>query len=264
MRQGLPRLDPPAGREGAQGSLDRADPAAPAHPPGASVKTLADYLFWEEPGIQLYCGDCRELLPLVDAANALVTDPPFGISWPRATWADAERDYPELIRWLVRESARVVPIGWCFVFQTMLNVGRFHEWFPPGWRLFAACKNFAQVRPTGVWHSWDPVVFWRNGPHSGPNSGPHSGHVNRDYFVGNVAGSFGERTEHPCPRPVDTMRHIVGLAAPVNGRVIDPFAGSGTTLLAAKEMGRQVVGIEIEPRWCELAVKRLRQGVLPL
>ena len=59
------------------------------------------------------------------------------------------------------------------------------------------------------------------------------------------------------------MRHIVGLAAPVGGMVLDPFAGSGTTLLAAKEMGRQAIGIEIEPRYCEIAVKRLRQEMLP-
>jgi site-specific DNA-methyltransferase (adenine-specific) len=219
--------------------------------------------YYDHAGITLYHADCRDVLPSL-RADALVSDPPFGINWSRATWADGVGDYPDLMRWLVEQASSVVPTGWCFVFQAMPNVARFHEWFPDGWRLFAACKNFAQIRPTGVWHSWDPVVFWRNGPSSGPSSGPNSGHVNRDYFVGNVAGVFGERIDHPCPKPLDTMKHIIGLAAPLSGVVVDPFAGSGTTLVAAKDMGRRAIGIEIEERYCEIAAKRLAQEVLPL
>jgi len=211
--------------------------------------------YYDEDGITIFHGDCREILPTL-AGAALVTDPPYGIGWSRATWKDDPEAYPELMRWLVAEGKRIG--GWCFVFQAMPNISRFHEWFPEGWRIFAACKNFAQIRPTGVWHSWDPVVFWN----SGPNSGPNSGHVNRDYHVGNVAGVFGERCGHPSPRPLDTMTHIVQLASPVGGTIIDPFAGSGTTLRAAKDTGRKAIGIEIEERYCEIAVNRLRQGVL--
>jgi site-specific DNA-methyltransferase (adenine-specific) len=213
--------------------------------------------FYDHGGITIYHGDCREVLPSL-TGDALVTDPPYGIGWGRATWKDDPEAYPELIRWLVAEASRAIS-GWCFVFQAMPNVGRFHEWFPEGWRIFAACKNFAQIRPTGVWHSWDPVVFWNNGP----NSGPNSGHVNRDYHVGNVAGVIGAKIGHPCPRPLDTMRHIVQLAAAVGGMVIDPFAGSGTTLRAAKDTGRRAIGIEIEEQYCEIAARRLEQGVLP-
>ena len=195
--------------------------------------------YYDHAGITIYHGDCRDILPLIPAggADGLVTDPPFGIGWSRATWADSADEYPELILWLVSEGSRVAK--WCFVFQTMLNVSRFHEWFPEGWRIFAACKNFAQIRPKGVWHSWDPVVFWN----SGPNSGPNSVTVNRDYFVGNVAGVFGEQSGHPCPRPIDTMRYLVALAAPTGGAILDPFMGSGTTLVAAKQLGRRAIGI---------------------
>lgn len=226
----------------------------------APAATALPVPLYDHAGITIYHGDCLEILPLLGPVDALVTDPPFGIGWSRATWADETEAYPDMMRWLVDEAARCVPAGWCFVFQAMPNVGRFHEWFPDGWRIFAACKNFAQVRPTGVWHSWDPVVFWR----SGPNSGPNSGHVNRDYFVGNVAGVFRERAEHPCPRPIDTMRHIAGLAAPEGGTILDPFMGSGTTLRAAKDMGRRAIGIELDERYCEIAIRRMAQEVLPL
>jgi site-specific DNA-methyltransferase (adenine-specific) len=214
--------------------------------------------YYQDDTVTIYHGDCREVLPTLDG-DALVTDPPWGIGWGRATWDDNPDAYPELVRWLVAEGQRLG--GWCFVFQAMMNVGRFHEWFPEGWRIFAACKNFAQVRPTGVWHSWDPVVFWNSGPNSGQRLG---GHVNRDYHVGNVAGVFGDKVGHPSPRPIDTMRHIVQLAAAEGQVVVDPFMGSGTTLRAAKDVNRKAIGIEIEERYCEVAAKRCAQEVLGL
>ena len=212
--------------------------------------------YYEHAGITIYHGDCRAILPAVQGPAALITDPPYGIGWSRATWEDDPAAYPDLIRWLVAEGVRLG--GWCFVFQAMPNCGRWHEWFPAGWRIFAACKNWAQIRPTGVWHSWDPVIFWN----SGPNSGPNSGIVNRDYHVGNVAGLFGERAEHPTPKPFDTMQHIVQLGAAKGALVVDPFVGSGTTLVAAKSVGRRAIGIEIEERYCEIAAKRLAQEVM--
>ncbi len=213
--------------------------------------------YYEQGGITIYHGDCRDVLPTLGPADALITDPPYGIGWDRGTWEDSPEAYPALMKWLVAEANRAVPSGFVFVFQAMLNVGRFHEWFPPGFRLFAACKNFAQVRRTGAWHSWDPVAFWQNGP----NNGPNTEFTNRDYHVGNVAGLFRHRAGHPCPRPLDTMRHIVAIACPPGGLVIDPFMGSGTTLRAAKDAGLHAVGIEIEERYCQIAARRLEQEV---
>ncbi len=215
--------------------------------------------YYEHAGITIYHGDAMEILPTIEAAGALITDPPFGIKWGRATWEDSADAYPELIGWLVQEGNRLVKDGWCFVFQAMPNVGKFHEWFPDGWRIYAACKNFAQIRPTGIWHSWDPVVFWSNGK---PCRNKEA--VNRDYFVGNVAGVFGDKNPHPCPKPIDTMLHIVSIAAPARGLVIDPFCGSGTTLLAAKTLNRSAIGIELEEQYAEIAANRLGQEVLCL
>ena len=208
----------------------------------------------------IYHGDCREILPSIEHVDLFLTDPPYGIGWVRGDWDDDPRAYPRLVHWLVGEANRLVPCGFVFVFQAMPNVGHFHEWFPDGWRIFAAVKNFAQVRKTGVWHSWDPVVFWQNG--DGP--GRIDGALNRDYHVGDVAGLFHQKSGHPCPRSLDTVEHIVNMGSQPSALVLDPFMGSGTTLVAAKNLGRKSIGIEIEEKYCEIAAQRLCQGVLPL
>jgi len=69
---------------------------------------------------------------------------------------------------------------------------------------------------------------------------------------------------HPTVKPVDLLSYLVGLVAAPGSTVVDPFMGSGTTLRAAKDLGRRAVGIEIEERYCEAAVARLAQGVLTL
>jgi hypothetical protein len=167
--------------------------------------------------------------------------------------------------WGVIESAeRLCDAGSpVFVWQAMPNVRRFHEWFPREWRIFAAAKNFVQMRPTAMQYAYDPVLVWWVG-----DVKPWSdGTTNRDFHVGNTAGVVSRKSHergHPCPRPLDQVEHIISQWVKPGGTVLDPFMGSGTTLLAAKRMGCKAIGIEIEERYCEIAVKRLAQSVLPL
>lgn len=229
--------------------------------PRSSLRGCGVTPYYEHAGITLYHGDCREVLPTL-SGDALISDPPFGIGWGRATWSDDPRAYPELMEWLVSCAADVVPDGWVFLFQAMLNARHFATWFPDSFRIFAACKNFAQLRPTEIDYSWGPVVFWRNGPVKAEHR-TAAGCVTRDFHVGNVSGLFGQKIGHPSPRPIDTMQHILLIGSREGQLVLDPFAGSGTTLVAAKNLGRRAIGIEIEERYCEIAAKRLAQEVLP-
>ena len=71
-------------------------------------------------------------------------------------------------------------------------------------------------------------------------------------------------TAHPTVKPLDLMRWLVRLLTPPGGVVLDPFAGSGTTLLAAVDEDRRAIGVELEERYCEIIAKRLTQGALDL
>jgi site-specific DNA-methyltransferase (adenine-specific) len=77
--------------------------------------------------------------------------------------------------------------------------------------------------------------------------------------VPRLASGSADRPAHPTPKPIPLMESLIGHTT---GAVADPFAGSGSTLVAAKLLGRTAVGVEIEERYCEMAARRLDQGVL--
>lgn len=72
------------------------------------------------------------------------------------------------------------------------------------------------------------------------------------------------RPNHPCPKPEPLMSELVSSFTDIGDVILDPFMGSGTTLVAAKRLGRKAIGIEREEKYCEIAVKRLAQEALPL
>lgn len=214
--------------------------------------------YYEQDGITIYHGDCRDVLPLLSGESyALVTDPPFGIDFDYGGYDDARDSYPELMRDLVRLTDPLVGNGPRFVWQGMPNADKWHQWFPPGFRLFAACKGFVQYRPVAIQYSWDPIIFW------GELEGEPNAAV-KDYHVQRLApfGAGRERIDHPCPRPLEQVRHVIASGTTKTRTVLDPFMGSGTTLRAAKDLGRKAIGIEIEERYCEVAAKRMAQAVL--
>jgi len=215
--------------------------------------------YYQDDAVAIYNADCREAVEKLGGFDAIITDPPYGIGWSRGPWNDSPEMYDDLMKWLIETCQLRVVIGWVFIFQAMKNCAMWHRWFPEGWRIYAACKNFVQRRPTGVWHSWDPVVFWKNGE---AWKNQEEGVVNRDWSLGNSAGAFGEKSGHPCPRRIEIMKHIVSLGCAPGHLICDPFMGSGTTLRAAKDLGRKAIGIEIEEKYCEIAAKRMSQEVL--
>jgi site-specific DNA-methyltransferase (adenine-specific) len=220
--------------------------------------------YYQDEAVCIYHADCREVLPFLGTVQGIVTDPPFGIGFEYESHDDTPDGYGAFVWSAIELSERLCEPGSpVFVWQAMPNIRRLHEWFPREWRIFAACKNFVQMRPVSMQYAFDPVVVWWT-----PGAKPWSaGTSTRDFHIGNTSGVIGRKTHekaHPCPRPLNQLEHIVSQWVRPGGIVLDPFMGSGTTLVAAKRLGRKAIGIEREKKYCDLAIERLAQGALGL
>ena len=213
--------------------------------------------------ITLYHGDCLEILPtLADGSvDAVITDPPYGINFKYSSHIDSPDGYGQWLWSIIEQSENKATSGApIFVWQAMPNVRRFSEWFPRDWRIFAACKNFVQLRPTEMQYAYDPVVvWWKDGDKWA------SGTASRDYHVANTSPSArksnGDYVEgHPCPRPLGQVRHIIDQWVRPGDTILDPFMGSGTTGVACVQTGRRFMGIEIDPGYFDIAVSRIQDA----
>lgn len=221
-------------------------------------------------GITIYHGDCRDILPCLEPGlvDLVLTDPPYGVGFDYGTdYNDNEQDYPQFI-WPVIESAEslVVGGGLIAVYQSEVHCRKWATWFPRDWRLFALPKTFTQLGRSALPGATDFVLIWAR------DEWPKQSDVvrwqprdARNWWVCNTSAiRRGLEKHHPCPRPIDGVSRLVAILCKPGGLVLDPFMGSGTTLRAAQNLGRRAIGIEIEERYCEIAVRRLQQSVLPL
>lgn len=217
--------------------------------------------YYDDGTATIYHGDCRELVSVWDIAGAfMVTDPPYGIAYE--TGMDfrpgTDIDRPRSVVGDADSSLRDAVLG---------------RWEPRPALVFGSWKV---ARPTTT----RAVLIWHKGMNCGMGdlSLPWKPNTEEIYVIG--AGFCGHRGSsvldvqapvsqvswgrvHPNEKPVALMRALVGKCAPL-ADIVDPFMGSGTTLRAAKDLGRKAIGIEVEERYCEIAAKRLAQEVLPL
>jgi site-specific DNA-methyltransferase (adenine-specific) len=189
----------------------------------------------------LYLGDCREILPAIGKVDAVVTDPPYGIGFKYAN----HDDDPE--KWFALMD-QVVPLCRAaaqFVVMPSCAIKRLPWWYrnhSPDW-LIAWHKGSPGHVSTIGFNDWEPHLVWGR-----PNKPMH------DYFS-TVCG-FDENG-HPCPKPVDYAMWLVSRAASAGETIADPFMGSGTTGVASVKLGRQFIGIEIDPKYFDIACRRI-------
>lgn len=210
-------------------------------------------------GIVIYLGDCREILPSLPKVDLVLTDPPYGVNL-NTNYAKASRghlteahDYPA--------------------------VHGDDQPFEPHWLLSLHFKNmvlwganyYADKLPAqGQWLVWDKrdgiayndqadcELAWTRGTRG---TVPR---IFRHMWNGMLKDSErDQRRVHPTQKPVRLMNWCLEFY-PNAKTIIDPYCGSGPTLIAAKDLGRKCIGIEIEERYAEIAAKRLAQEVLAL
>ena len=220
--------------------------------------------YYEEPGIQIYCCDCREILPELWGASLLLTDPPYGISY-RSTHNSGWRD-PIRVKWARRENFPGI-VG----DDSPLDPSHLYHVAPLA-AIFGGNYCASTLGPSRCWLVWDKrcdtgsdnqsdcELVWTN--FDLPSR------IYRHLWRGIIREgeenvSISEKL-HPHQKPLGLLRWIVKYSGITRGPVIDPYCGSGSTMAACRQLGLPSIGIEIEERYCEIAANRLRQSVLPL
>jgi len=221
--------------------------------PSVSSRPLSPY--YQDEWVTLYHADCRDDLGTeVFDADVMVTDPPYGVSFngkktkrtTKATGGYTREDDPDVGPEVV--NALLPLVKRAAVFPGNRNLYRYEEPRDIG---CVYCPSGAGIGPWGF-TCFHPVLFY--GDRASTVLGPTS--------IQSFATA--DTKEHPCPKPMRWLTWLIGLVSLPGEVILDPFAGSGTTLRAAKDLGRKAIGIEIEERYCEVAGKRLAQEVLEL
>ena len=214
--------------------------------------------YYEHAGITIYHGDAREIMPHLEPVELVLTDPPYNAGKDYGEGTQDKRSWPEYCDWLspLIDQMEEKSSGLVMVF---LSVNGLMEMCASGRRPRHVCvwdkpMSFSPRQGGSAFlPHWEPCAIY--GKPWGEGGRVPNYHLS-DVWHCNPA----ERNGHPCPKPQKLFK---GILKDVPAQtILDPFAGSGTTLRAAKDLGRKAIGIEIEERYCEIAAKRMAQEVL--
>jgi len=222
-------------------------------------------VYYSDDLVTLYHGDCRELMPALPRGgiDMLCTDPPYAAAaatvttgFAKAKWGGnwGDMSLVSLLAEQALDSSCLSSIHQTFWFADHLSYAAL---VPVFFRRYAAIQNIVWDKDmlgigAGFRKQTELIIYGRKADAPSPIS-----KTLRDLI--RIKPDYASK-EHPAAKPVPLMRHLLGETAWVTA--LDPFAGSGTTLLVAKELGRKAIGFEIEERYCEVAAKRLAQDTL--
>lgn len=222
--------------------------------------------YYEHAGIVIYHGDCREILPQLDKVDLVLTDPPYGIGFDRENTSmscgmrvdGSQRKYNA---WSAPRPKGYETFNWD---QEKVDYNIFNDLFNKSRQQIIWGGNYYPFPISGGWFVWDKGVVmptlskcelaWSN----------ISEHIEiYRYLWAGFRKEIPEDRAHPTQKPLSLIKWCIEQAKDAD-TILDPFMGSGTTLRAAKDLGKQCIGIEIEEKYCEIAAQRLSQEVLPL
>lgn len=201
--------------------------------------------YYEKDGQTIYHADCRDILPYLPKVDLVLTDPPYGVEVKYDSFEDTPDNLENIVVPIVTECIKRYG-------RVVLTSGNKYAW------------KYPKPSDVGVWFnpagtgfgSWGfclahLILYYGKDPYPNKMASSVTGFFGRD----------GTAPDHPCPKPLRFMEWLVNRTSLLTDTILDPFMGSGTTLVAAKELGRKATGIEIEERYCEIAAKRLAQEV---
>ena len=191
-------------------------------------------------------GNCVEILKtMMDKyISVIFADPPYGVNLDYDNFDDSEENVSKLIKEFMPEALRVASV-------VAITPGvRGIDWYPkPDWVLAWINRAGAGRSPWGF-SCWQPILVYGKDPFLAQCLGAR-GDLIEDNSGG---GDYG----HPCSKPISLMEKIIDrIDHNGTGIILDPFCGSGSTLVAAKQLGRNFIGIDISPEYCRIAQERL-------
>lgn len=223
--------------------------------------------YYEDDLVTLYLGDCREVTEWLNA-DVLITDPPYGTNFtagnPKGGYGRRQNAAGNSRHASTRKNVGVEGFTIANDGDTDTRDEALGAWAGRGPALVFGSPRMPD--PPGDWA--DRLVWDKKRP--GMNGGPWryrhesifvtAGFVRTDNAAVSIIEAFPDQNDHIHGKPLALMLRLV--AAAPEGVIADPFAGSGSTLAACKQLGRRAVGVELEERYCEIAVKRLAQESL--
>ena len=194
----------------------------------------------------LYLGDCLEVMPTLGKVDAVVTDPPFGMNFVSNYRAEKHQkihndDKTDLLEWACNIEARHSKYVFCR-WDNLANC-------PKPRSLITWVKNNHSMGYLNGEHGrkTEVILFYPSEGHFFP-----SGRPNDVVFANRTGNNF-----HPTEKPVDLLMQVVRWT---DGVVIDPFFGSGTTGVACVKLGRKFIGIELDPKYFDIACRRIEEA----
>jgi site-specific DNA-methyltransferase (adenine-specific)/modification methylase len=187
----------------------------------------------------LYLGDCMDILPTLDKVDAVITDPPYGIGFAAQPTTWQRKAGMKAMKW---DNEIAIDI------DSLRNLGKVQIIWG---------GNYYKLPTSRCWLSW----FKPDSPPSMANFELAWTNMDKNakQFSQSIAATNPERVGHPTQKPLALMKWCIDQAANPES-ILDPFMGSGTTGVAAIQMGRKFIGIEREPKYFEIACKRIEQA----
>lgn len=245
------------------------------------LKDIALKAYYSENGIEIYHGNCRDVLPLLTSVDVVIADPPYSEHTHKKQWIGAaltkgkarngtkfkelgfEHLDDETLQIVAQQCARLAR-RWSLVFSDLEGICAWREGFMDA--------GLEYVR-TCIWDKVDSAPqFTGDRPSAGAEAiicahpmgkKEWNGGGRRNVFRHPVNGPNQGSKPHPSTKPESLMRELISLFTNPNELILDCFMGSGSTLRAAKDLGRRAIGIEVEEKYCRVAMERLQQDILP-